>query len=347
MSISETELKEKAKKAFFEILDYWRKDAEDAIEDAKMDLVSDTPEIFQTATWLNFALGSATQLAPVSKSIATVAEVISKHSMHIYAANAMVSGLHELYKQHARQLDTLLKVHYKRIKARLIHGTRQFKALYKITPLGQKVVAQVVAVARRRINEPDLDEEKASAYLELLFLEAELLDSKDNSLESRVQASVTALSRKIKNVYEGSKFGWGDDSLYIADYNKMRCNIPSLHPITDPFTGQPTACLPDFDLVSRGGGGNIFDGPDFHDAGKFNELLANIWRYDVKFHDSLGPHDAAFARINPNAKTVLQIMAEANEARLEGSQKRLEQVEPAVWQQVMQASKGQVTDWLH
>jgi hypothetical protein len=335
--IPETILKQKADAAFIAILDDWQEEAAMAIDSAKMELVSHTPPIFKTATWIGLGLSSVTDLAPVPKAIATVADIISKHSMHIFAVNAMVSGLHAIYKDYAKKINSLLGVHYTKIKKALIYGTKQLEALYPITPLAKKAVAQVVEVASRRQNESDMDDKLALAYLKSLILEGEILDTKDSSIGDRIQTSVTDISRKVKNVYEGSKFGFGWDSLYTMDYSKqLDCGRNWI----DPFTGQTTSCHPSYNLVSRGGPGPGFQ-HDTHNSQEFDELLVNIWKYDVQFKNSFGPHDYAYARINPNAKTVMQVMEEATNSNLEGSKKRLLEVEPEVWNRVMKVSKGQ------
>lgn len=337
MPISETILKQRADDAFIAILDDWQEEAAKAIDSAKMELVSHTPPAFKTATWISLGLSSATNLAPVSKAIATVADIISNHSMHIFAVNAMVDGLHSLYKDYAKKINSLLGVHHTRIKKALIYGTKQLEALYPITPLAKRAVAQVVEVASRRLNEPEINEKKLLAYLKLLILDGEILDTRENSIGDRIQAGVADMSRKVKNVYEGSKFGFGWDSLYMMDYSKqLDCGRNWI----DPFTGQTASCHPSYNLVSRGGPGPGFQ-QDFHKSKEFDHLLVNIWKYDVKFRDALGPHDCAFVRINPNAKTVIQIMEEAMNSNLEGSKKRLLKIEPEVWSRVMKASKGQ------
>jgi hypothetical protein len=264
--------------------------------------------------------------------------------MHIFAVNTMVSGMRQLYMDHAEKINSMLGVHYTSIKSALINGITVLEKLYPITPLAEKAVAQVMEVASRRLNEPEIDEKKLYAYLQLLIFEGEILDSmsEKNKIGNRIQAGVAEMSRKIKNVYEGSKFGFGDDSLYLLDYSKqLDCDRNWI----DPFTGQRASCRPSYNLVSRGGPGPGFQ-QDFHKSKEFDHLLLNIWKYDVKFRDALGPHDCAYARINPNAKTIFQIMEEAKKSNLEGSKKRLLKIEPKVWSQVIKASKGQTTDFL-
>jgi hypothetical protein len=204
--------------------------------------------------------------------------------------------------------------------------------------LKNKAVDQLVEFAKRRQNEPGIIEEKISAYLKLLILEGEILDVRLNPIGDRIQTGLTDISRKIQYVYEGSKFGFGWDSLYTMDYRKqLDCD----RNWTDPFTGATTACHPSYNLVSGGGPGQGFR-HDTHNSKKFDELLVNIWKYDVQFKDSPGPHDHAYARINPSAKTVVQIMQEATDSNLEGSKKRLLEIEPEVWDRVMKASRGQL-----
>lgn len=351
MSISEAELKQEAINVFIEILGNWKDNAASAINGATMADVANTPEIFQTAVWINFGLGAVTKLAPISRGMTTVADIISNHAMHIFAVDMMVTGLHTLYKNYAKDLNALLNLHYTRIKQSLIYKTQLMVQIFKASDLAQKVVAQVVEVARRRIDEPKMTTLLASGYLGTLILEAELLDAKpktpapyaakteDNTIGARIQAAVTSISQKIKWLYEGSKFGWGWDSLYALDYGKMDCNLAYSHDYRDPFTGRISACRPAFHMVSQGGPAPAFRN-DIHETELFNELLANVWKYDVQFKDRIGPHDVAFARMNPNAKTVMQIVEDATKSQLEGSRKRLLEVEPAVWEMIMRASNG-------
>ncbi len=351
MPILEAELMQEAINAFIKKLQDWKNDAVKAIDSAPMADVANTPEIFQTAVWINFGLGAVTKLAPVSKGMATVADIISNHAMHIFAVDMLVTGLHTLYKNYAKDLNALLNLHYTRIKQSLIYNTKLMEEIFKGSRLAQKAVAQLVEVARRRIDEPKMTTLFASGYLGALILEAELLDAKpktpaplaakaeDNTIGARIKTAVASISQKIKWLYEGSKFGWGWDSLYTLDYSKMDCSLASIHDFRDPFTGRITACRPDYHMASQGGPAPGFRN-DVHDTDLFNELLVNVWKYDVQFKDRIGPHDVAFARMNPNAKTVIQIMDDARKSQLEGSRKRLLEVEPKVWEMMMRASSG-------
>jgi hypothetical protein len=336
MPILEAELKAFAINAFIDKLKDWKNDAVKAIDSAPMADVANTPEIFQTAVWVNFGLGAVTKLAPVSRGMTTVADIISNHAMHIFAVDMMVTGLHTLYKNYAKDLNALLNLHYTRIKQSLIYETKLMEDIFKASDLAEKAVAQVVEVARRRIDEPIMNKLKASGYLGALILEAELLDTKENAIGTRIKAAVTSISQKIKWLYEGSKFGWGHDTLYALDYSKMDCSFADFR---DPFTGRISACRPGYHVVSRGGPAPGFRN-DIHETDTFNELLANVWKYDVQFKDRIGPHDVAFARMNPKAKTVMQIMEDAEESQLAGSRKRLLEVEPAVWEMITRASNG-------
>jgi hypothetical protein len=69
MGITETELKNQANKAFEEIIDDWQEEAARAINNAKMEKISHTPEIFKSAVWINMGLGAATNLAPLHTGI--------------------------------------------------------------------------------------------------------------------------------------------------------------------------------------------------------------------------------------------------------------------------------------
>jgi len=344
MAISEALFIRKTRDGMKSQIDNWQGKMTHAIEHKEMKLISSKPEIFKTAGWVNFGISAAARLSPGGS---TVKALIENHSLHLWAATTMLSGLEELYKIHARDFNALLSQHHSKIKKALILGTEAMQIDYLVSPVTSKVLDNVLKVAKlnKRLESPMMNEQMAEAYTARLIYEAELLDSKTDPLESRVDSVLDSLGKKLVDVYEGSMYGFGHDRLFELDYGNQTCRQNAYpFPWIDPFTGMPSACKPKYTYIS--GGSRTYNFGSWTDSlknrhVKLHHLLANLWRYETTFRDiKLSPHDTAFVRKDPSAQTPMQIIAMATDARLENNLARFKTIEADVWSHLSRVSQG-------
>jgi len=323
---------------------HWQSKMARAIEHKEMKLISNTPEIFKTAGWINFGISAAARLSPGGS---TTTALIENYSLHLWAASTMLSGLEELYKIHARDFNQLLSQHHSKIKKALILGTEAMQIDYLVSPITNKVLSNILTVAKlnKRLESPIMNEAMAEAYTARMIMKAELLDSESDPLESRVDTVLDSLGKKLVDVYKGSMYGFGHDRLFELDYGNQTCRQNAYpFPWIDPFTGKPSACKPKYTYISGGSPTYNFGSwtqslKNRHE--KLHHLLANLWRYETTFRDiKLSPHDTAFVRKDPSAQTPSQIIAMATDARLENNLGRLKKVEADVWSHLSRVSQG-------
>jgi hypothetical protein len=333
MAMNSTELKKCIYDAWKSELDVWREELRDAIDSLQAPAIPATLDkrmegTFKAATWLNFSMDAVKNLAPKSGA----ATALSRYSPHIWAASIVVDGVKKVYEENAKHFNLLLKKESSSYKKLLLGGIIQIERDFPNSSFGRTVSDQVFTIAQQRMDQI-VDERMAESYVRGLIAESKVLDDKRNPVGTRAKEQFATMSKKVTDFFLGTKSAWGRDAVYFVDPTKQKCDPNGYRVNYDPFTKSNKVCAPKSTAITFWN----------FESDKYAKVLANLWRLETQYRDvPLSFDDETYVWSIKNPQSPNKLLATAMEIGIAKALPDMNDIEPKVWQHVLNSKAGVV-----